>query len=58
MVWFESCPLTSSSWWMTLVEWWFAELTNRGLDGSTTELAASINDWIETWNEDPGPFVW
>ena len=22
------------------------------------ELEASINHWIDTWNEDPTPFVW
>jgi transposase len=46
------------SWWMHLAEWWLTELAARGLDPSTTELAASINDWIENWTEDPGPFVW
>ena len=33
---------TSSS-WLNLVERWFAEL---------------ICSWIETWNNDPKPFVW
>jgi hypothetical protein len=46
------------TWWMQLVEGWFAELTNRGWDGSTAEVAASINDWFETWSEDAGPFAW
>ena len=48
--------------WMNLVERRFAELTNkwlrRGTHRSTKELEASINDWIDTWNEEPRPFVW
>jgi len=45
-------------WWMYVVEWWLTELAATGLGPSTTELAASINDWMENWNEDPSPFVW
>jgi transposase len=48
--------------WIDLVERWFAELTTkwlkRGTHRSTKELEASINDWIERWNDDPKPFVW
>ncbi len=48
--------------WMNMVERWFAELTTkwlrRGTHRSTKELEASINDWIDTWNENPRPFVW
>jgi len=48
--------------WINLVERWFAELTTRwlrrGTHRSTKELEASINDWIDRWNEDPRPFVW
>lgn len=48
--------------WINLVERWFAELTTkwlrRGTHRSTKELEASINDWIERWNENPTPFVW
>jgi len=48
--------------WMNLVERWFAELTNkwlrRGTHRSTKELEASINHWIDVWNDDPTPFVW
>ncbi len=48
--------------WMNLVERWFAELTNkwlrRGTHRSTKELEASINTWIDKWNDDPTPFVW
>jgi hypothetical protein len=36
-----------------------AELTNkwlrRGTRRSTKELEASINEWIDTWNENPTP---
>ena len=52
---------TSSS-WLNLVERWFAELTNkklrRGTHRSTRALNNDIRAWIETWNEDPKPFVW
>jgi len=52
---------TSSS-WLNLVERWFAELTTkklrRGAHRSVRALNADIRAWIETWNEDPKPFVW
>jgi transposase len=52
---------TSSS-WLNLVERWFAELTTkrlrRGSHRSVRQLNADIRAWIETWNEDPRPFVW
>jgi transposase len=52
---------TSSS-WLNLVERWFAELTNkklrRGAHRSVGQLNADIRAWIQTWNEDPKPFVW
>jgi transposase len=52
---------TSSS-WLNLVERWFAELTTkklrRGAHRSVRQLNADIRAWIETWNEDPKPFVW
>ena len=52
---------TSSS-WLNLVERWFAELTNkklrRGTHRSVRQLNADIRAWIETWNENPRPFVW
>jgi transposase len=48
--------------WLNLVERWFAELTNkwlrRGAHRSVAELTASIQDWIDTWNQEPRPFVW
>ena len=52
---------TSAS-WLNLVERWFAELTNkklkRGAHRSVRALNADIRAWIETWNENPKPFVW
>jgi transposase len=52
---------TSSS-WLNLVERWFAELTTkklrRGAHRSTRALNADIRAWIDTWNNDPKPFVW
>jgi transposase len=52
---------TSSS-WLNLVERWFAELTTKKLrrsaHRSVRALNADIRAWIETWNEDPQPFVW
>jgi transposase len=48
--------------WLNLVERWFAELTTkwlrRGTHRSVGELTASIQTWIDTWNDDPRPFVW
>src|SRR5918993_1777088 len=48
--------------WLNLVERWFAELTNkwlrRGTHRSVGELIASIPSWIDTWNQEPRPFVW
>ena len=48
--------------WMSLVERWFAELTNkwlrRGTHRSIREPEAAIRTWIDNWNEDPKPFVW
>jgi transposase len=52
---------TSAS-WLNLVERWFAELTTkklkRGAHRSVRALNADIRAWIETWNDDPKPFVW
>jgi transposase len=52
---------TSSS-WLNLVERWFAELTTkklrRGAHRSVRELNADIRAWIQTWNDDPKPYVW
>jgi transposase len=52
---------TSSS-WLNLVERWFAELTTKKLRRAThisvRQLNADIRSWIESWNENPRPYVW
>ena len=52
---------TSSS-WLNLVERWFGELTSkqlrRGTHRSVRDLNTDIRAWIDTWNENPRPFVW
>ncbi len=52
---------TSSS-WLNLVERWFRELTDkairRGVFRSVPELIAAIEDYLQTHNQDPQPFVW
>jgi transposase len=52
---------TSSS-WLNLVERWFSELTSkklrRGTHRSVHELNTDIRGWIETWNENPRPYIW
>ncbi len=44
------------------VERWFAELTNkrirRGSFVSVDDLIAAGEDLLDTWNENPKPFVW
>jgi transposase len=52
---------TSSS-WLNLVERWFGELTSkrirRGVFHSVPDLIAAIDGFLESWNENPKPFVW
>ena len=52
---------TSSS-WLNLVERWFAELTTkklrRGTHTSVRQLNTDIRVWIDTWNDNPRPYVW
>jgi len=47
---------------MNLVERWFSALTTKKLQrsahDSVAELAADITAWVDTWNDDPKPFVW
>ncbi len=47
---------------MNLVERWFSALTTKKLQRSAHDsvaaLAADIVEWVDTWNEDPNPFVW
>lgn len=48
--------------WMNMVERWFSALTTKKLQRSAhcsvKELAADIEAWVNTWNENPVPFVW
>ena len=52
---------TSSS-WLNLIERWFAELTNkairRGAFVSVDDLVCAINEFVQSHNADPKPFVW
>jgi transposase len=52
---------TSAS-WLNLVERWFSELTSkllkRAAHRSVRALNTDIRAWIETWNQDPRPYVW
>jgi transposase len=52
---------TSAS-WLNLVERWFGELTSkllkRGAHRSVRALNTDIRAWIDTWNQDPRPYVW
>ena len=52
---------TSSS-WLNLVERWFGELTTkklqRGTHRSVRALNTDIRSWIDTWNDNPRPYVW
>ena len=57
---FHFTPTSGS--WLNLVERWFAELTNkavrRGTFSSVHDLQRAITQFLETWNEQPNPFVW
>ncbi len=57
---FHFTPTSSS--WLNLVERWFGYLTDKKLrrsaHHSVKELTADINTWVNTWNDDPKPFVW
>lgn len=48
--------------WMNLVERWFSALTTKKLQRSAHDsvnaLAADIREWVDTWNEDPKPYIW
>jgi len=48
--------------WMNLVERWFSALTTKKLQrsahASVKELAADIEAWVASWNNNPTPFVW
>ena len=53
-------PTTSS--WLNMVERWFGKLEDkavrRGVFRSVPDLIAAIEDYLQTTNEDPEPFVW
>lgn len=52
---------TSSS-WLNMVERWFREITTkrirRGSFRNVEQLETAIQDFIDTHNDDPKPFVW
>jgi transposase len=52
---------TGSS-WLSLVERWFAELTNKrirpGVHKTVQALEQDIRTWTAAWNTDPSPYVW
>ena len=52
---------TGSS-WVNQVERWFGHLTDklirRGVHSSVQALEQDIRAWIDTWNQNPRPFVW
>jgi hypothetical protein len=47
---------------MNLVGRWLSALSTKKLKRcahrGVKELAADIHAWVETWNENPRPFVW
>ncbi|HEY5184007.1 MAG TPA: IS630 family transposase [Actinomycetes bacterium] len=53
---------TPSSSWLNQVERWFGLLTDqqlrRGTHRSLQALEKDIRAWIDTWNDNPRPFVW
>src|SRR5436309_6189603 len=52
----------TSSGWLNLVDRWFGELTSnrirRGAFFSVGDLEKAIEEFLQTWNEKPRPFVW
>jgi transposase len=52
---------TSSS-WLNLVERWFSELTSKRIRRGTflnlPDLITAIEEFMDTWNRNPKPFVW
>ena len=52
---------TSAS-WLNQVERWFGLITDklirRGAHKSVQALEKDILAWVETWNQDPKPFIW
>jgi hypothetical protein len=48
--------------WLNLIERWFAELTNKRIRRdsffSVEDLVTAVNEFLNAWNDNPGPFVW
>jgi transposase len=48
--------------WINQVERWFGFLTDqmirRGVHKSVQALEKDVRAWIQTWNENPRPFMW
>ena len=48
--------------WLNLIERWFRELTTKRIRRdsfpSVPDLKAAIEEFLETWNEKPKPFIW
>ena len=57
---FHFVPTGSS--WLNMVERWFAELTDkrirRGTFANVEELKKAILEFLDTYHDDPRPFVW
>ena len=57
---FHFVPTSSS--WLNMVECWFGLLTEqairRGSFGSVPELIAAIQEYLDSHNDDPKPFIW
>src|SRR5450631_2634119 len=53
-------PTRSS--WLTLVERWFRELSDkairRGSFVSVPDLKQTIDEFMQAWNQNPKPFIW
>jgi transposase len=48
--------------WLNLVERWFGELSarklKRGVHRTVRELNKDIRSWLDTWNDNPRPYMW
>lgn len=59
---FHLHPIPTSSSWLNLVERWFRDLTQkrirRGSFTSVGELVRAIQEYLESNNRQPKPFVW
>jgi hypothetical protein len=59
---FVSHFVPTSSSWLNLVERWFGELSSkrirRGVFLSVADLVTAIEEFMDSWNKSPKPFVW